>query len=166
MIKELYVDGGVIASNPSVIGGTHAIKLIHDDGYTWGSSAAVSARVMGSMVTNNQTELLALLRGLQYLPDDWCGTVYSDSQVTLGRAFMGWKWTHIPEWMHELYREQRRRLVNWDQIKYVLLDGHPTKAQLQAGIGKRGHPVSIHNVWCDKACTEAGERFLAKIGRN
>ncbi len=168
MITELYVDGGVIASNPSAIGGTYAVRLIYDDGQVYGYSGVLSARNMetGGLVTNNQTEMLALLHGLSSLPDDWQGTIYSDSAVTLGRAFQGWKWTNIPEWMHEKYRKQRRNLIYWDQIKWVLLDGHPTRAQLIAGIGKRGHPVSEHNVWCDHACTEAGQRFLEEIGMN
>lgn len=166
MITELYVDGGVIGSNPSAIGGTYAVRLVYDDGHVYGYSGAVSATEMHGDVTNNQTEMLALLMGLRYLPDDFKGTVYSDSMVTLGRAFLGWKWTRVPGWMHRFYRDQRRRLINWDQIKWVLLDGHPTKAQLAAGIGKRGHPVSEHNVWCDRACTEAGQRFLEEIGAN
>lgn len=166
MITELYCDGGVIGSNPSAIGGTYAGLLVYEDGHVYGFSGAISAQDMGSDVTNNQTEMLALLRGLQKLPDDWCGTIYSDSQVTLGRAFLEWKWKNIPEWMHRLWRQQRGRLKNWDQIQYALLDGHPTKAQLTAGIGKRGHPVSVHNVWCDHACTEAGARFLEEIGKN
>ncbi len=166
MITELYCDGGVIGSNPSAIGGTFAWRAVHDDKHSITESGVIGADDMGTNVTNNQTEMYALLRGLSRLPDDWVGTVYSDSQVTLGRAFQGWKWHNIPEWMHKLYREQRRRLVNWDQIKYVLLDGHPTRAQLAAGIGKRGHPVSEYNVWCDNACREAGERWLDIIGTN
>jgi len=92
--------------------------------------------------------------------------VYSDSAVTLGRVFSGWKWKNIPVWMHKVYQEQRARLTYWSEIKYVQLDGHPTKAQLLSGIGKRGNPVSEHNVWCDQACTEAGEIFMAGIERN
>ena len=35
----------------------------------------------------------------------------------------------------------------------VLVQGHPTKAELENGWGtKRDLPVSEHNVWCDKAC--------------
>lgn len=121
---------------------------------------------MESPVTNNQTEMLALIVGLEQLPAGFRGTIYSDSQVTLGRVFMGWKWKNIPGWMHRRYQKQRARLLDWDEIKYVLLDGHPTKAQLQAGRGKRGHPVSEHNVWCDEACRKAGEAFMQQVGQN
>lgn len=165
-IIALYADGGVIGSNPSAIGGTYAYYLIHDDGREIGQAQVVTPAAMGSPVTNNQTEMLALLTGLKQLPVDFNGTIYSDSQVTLGRVFMGWKWKNVPSWMHRRYQEQRARFENWDDIKFVLLDGHPTKKQLEAGIGKRGHPVSKHNVWCDHECTRAGVAFLETINRN
>jgi ribonuclease HI len=166
MIKELYVDGGVIAVNPSPFGGTYAYRLVLDNGRFFSEGKVVTVSEMGGSVTNNQTEMLALLEGLKHLPDDWTGTIYSDSMVTLGRAFSGFKWKNIPAWMIKLYQEQRRRLIHWDQIKHVQLDGHPTKKQLEAGIGKRGNPVSIHNVWCDQACQEAGAKFMDAIGKN
>jgi ribonuclease HI len=114
------------------------------------------------VVTNNLTEMLAALKAINYVPADWAGRIYSDSQVTLGRLFMGWKWSNVPPAMHQVYQLLRRRLVNWERIEYVLLDGHPTKAELLAGIGKRGHPVSEHNAWCDEACRLAGEQFLER----
>jgi ribonuclease HI len=166
MITELYVDGGVIGANPSMIGGTYAYRLIDEEGVFLGRGHVLTTFQVGGPVTNNQTEMMALLEGMRRLPDHFAGKIFSDSQVTLGRAFMGWKWKNIPAWMHTIYQEQRARLTYWDDIQYVLLDGHPTKKQLELGIGKRGGPVSVHNVWCDTACREAGEAFLAKIGKN
>lgn len=165
-ILSLFVDGGVIGSNPSMIGGTYAYRLIFEDGSNAGRGNVITPTEIGGPVTNNQTEMLAMLEGLKRLPDYWTGTIYSDSAVTLGRVFSGWKWKNIPTWMHQLYKEQRARLTCWSDIKYVQLDGHPTKAQLLSGIGKRGNPVSEHNVWCDQACTEAGETFMAGIAKN
>jgi hypothetical protein len=89
------------------------------------------------------------------------GTIYSDSQVTLGRAFLGWKWHNIPLWLYDRFGFVRKALVNWDKIEWVLLDGHPTKAQLAAGIGKRGHPVDKNNVWCDEMCQSLSAQFQA-----
>jgi ribonuclease HI len=161
-ITALYADGGVIEKNPSPIGGTWAwIQVDENDQQICHESWAITpAEMRTDVVTNNQTELLALLYGLERLPADFCGTVLSDSNNSLGRLFHGWKWNNIPQWMHERYRRVRKHLVHWDAIKPVLLDGHPTKAQLAAGIGKRGHPVSIFNVQCDKLCGEAAEKFL------
>jgi ribonuclease HI len=166
MITKLYADGGVVGANPSMIAGTFAFRLIRDDGDPIGFSKIVTPAEMGGPVTNNQTEMMALLEGLKRLPDYFTGTIFSDSAVTLGRVFDGWKWKNIPTWMHKIYKQERARLYYWDQITHVLLDGHPTKAQLIAGVGKRGHLVSEHNVWCDQACKQAGELFLAGVGKN
>ncbi len=160
MIAGVYADGGVIGKNPSEIGGTFAYRLVMIDNRCFGTGAVLTPDRTGGSVTNNQTEMLAVLTGLSKVPDDWSGTVYSDSMVTLGRIFHGWKWQNIPPWMHRIFTAQRARLTRWDGIKYVLLDGHPTKAQLATGVGKRGHPVSIHNVWCDQACREAAEAYM------
>lgn len=77
--------------------------------------------------------------------------------------FCGWKWNNVPQWAREQYQAARKRLFNWEKIKFVLLDGHPTRAQLAAGIGKRGHPVSIYNVQCDKLCGETAENHLRRL---
>jgi ribonuclease HI len=166
-IKSVYADGGVIGSNPSAIGGTYAYRLIEEDGqlgHYIDGAFVLTARENGGPVTNNQTEMLAVLSALELVPDDWAGILYSDSQVTLGRVFMGWKWANVPQFMHEKYKAIRARLTHFEDIRFTLLDGHPTKAQLQAGKGKRGGPVSEHNVWCDHACTGAGEKYLAEVG--
>ena len=82
MIVALYADGGVIASNPSAIGGTYAYRLIRDDGHTIGQGQVITAIDMRGSVTNNQTEMLALLVGLKQLPCDFKGTIYSLRQIT------------------------------------------------------------------------------------
>jgi ribonuclease HI len=161
MIAELYADGGVIGKNPSPYGGTYAWRAVDETGRPIvGNVKIVTPDEMLGPVTNNQTEMLAVLNALQTVPYDWAGTLYSDSAVTLGRVFQGYKWSNFPQWVHHLYQLQRDRLENWSQIKWVQLDGHPTAEQLKAGIGKRGNPVSIHNVWCDKACGALANKWL------
>lgn len=163
-MNELYVDGGVVGANPSAIGGTYAWCLVENgERVIFGSHfiTAVDARV--DAVTNNLTEMLAMIKGLESLPDDWIGTVYSDSKITLGRIFWGWKWSNIPMGVHRRFQAVRSRLKNFEAFRYVLLDGHPTKAQLAAGVGKRGHPVSEYNVWCDEACKRVGLYALDQL---
>jgi ribonuclease HI len=160
-IIAIYADGGVIGANPSEIGGTYAYRLIKVSGEPIGFANVLPGKP-GAPVTNNQTEMLAIIRGLSKMPRDFAGTVYSDSAVSLGRLFKGWRWSNVPKFIHDEYRDQVMRLIFWDKISYVLLDGHPTAAQLAAGIGKRGHPVSEHNVWCDKACKMVGEKWIAQ----
>ncbi len=160
-MKELYADGGVIGRNPSKLGGTWAFRVLDNRKVVdeqVGTITPEAAKMPA--ITNNLTEMLAVVRGLASLPEDWVGTVFSDSQITLGRIFEGWKWTGIPLWLHHEYQAARKRLIHWDYIKYVRLDGHPTVAQLVEGKGKRGGPVSEMNVWCDKACGYAAKAFL------
>jgi ribonuclease HI len=164
MSNELYVDGGVVGVNPSYIGGTYAWRQVVDGEVIAEGShfiSATDARVQA--VTNNQTEMLAMIKGLESLPDDWQGNVLSDSRITLGRVFLGWKWSNMPSWVHRRFQAVRARLLHFDTLEHTLLAGHPTKAQLEAGVGKRGHPVSIHNVWCDEACRLAGEEGLQQL---
>ena len=164
-MSDLYCDGGVIGRNPSELGGTWAFCIVENNVRKVESSGYITPDMaVTEVITNNLTEMLALLKGLAELPKDWSGTVYSDSQVTLGRAFEGWKWKNIPMWMHATYQEQRARLVNWDRIEYTLLQGHPTRAELSRGIGSRGYPVSIHNQWCDKRCGEMAVKFMGVRG--
>lgn len=159
----LYVDGGMIKRNPSTIGGTWAyiIVALADGSIYKQDSGVVTPSDFGvPAVSNNQTEMYAMLQGLKALPVTSLVNVYSDSMITLGRINSGWKWTNIPPFMHEIYKAERKRLIAWPNYFFQLLDGHPTQAQLDYGIGKRGHPVSIHNVWCDEACRAQAEGFM------
>jgi len=159
----LYADGGVISRNPSTVGGTWAYRVLGQDDQVIEQQfgAIIPAEVDVSAITNNLTELYAVLLGLEVLPVDFSGSVCSDSEVTLGRLFWGWRWSHIPMWMHHRYQRLRGRFASWERITPVLLAGHPTRAQLAAGIGHGGLPVSVHNVWCDQACQQAGRIYLA-----
>jgi len=112
------------------------------------------------LVTSNQTEMAALLFALSRVPDTWYGHVYSDSKVSLGRLFWGYKWTNIPEMWMKGYEALRSRLVNWESIQQTHLDGHPNQMQLETGIGKRGNPVSVHNVACDRMCRYAAKLYM------
>jgi len=166
---QLFADGGVIGRNPSAQGGTWAFCLVDTDLFgmhTLERSGVITPAEAGlPEITNNLTEMVAVVRGLQSLPDRWFGIVHSDSQITLGRLFDGWKWKGIPPWLHTEFQKERARLVHWGSpvISPCLLQGHPTKAELDAGMGKRGYPVSINNVWCDKACGAEAEKFLKGV---
>jgi hypothetical protein len=149
----LFADGGVIGRNPSPAGGTWAYCLVDNDGNRYTErSGWISPKQVGTVaVTNNLTELLALVLGIEAVPDDWCGTVYSDSWVSLQRVFLAASLRNVPPWLVERLQtiQHSGRL---DSMRYVLLDGHPTRAHLDAGKGQRGAPVSIHNVWADQTC--------------
>lgn len=158
----LYADGGVIVVNPSPLGGTWAWCTVGADGARLTEAAGLlTPAEAGGPVTNNVTELLALVQGLEALPAGWAGTVYSDSWVSLQRVFLAARLQNVPAWLvrrlHELQRSGKLA-----PMSYVLLDGHPTRAQLAAGRGKRGNPVSEHNVWCDAACQRMARQFAER----
>jgi ribonuclease HI len=156
----LYADGGVIDRNPSPLGGTWAWCLVDslDVRLRTGSGVITPAEARLEDVTNNVTELLAVVRGLEALPDGWRGTVYTDSAVTIRRVFLHAPLRGVPTWLIERLRLQLQRL-DLSQSRYVLLSGHPTRDELARGVGRDGRPVSIHNVWCDRACQQAAQQW-------
>lgn len=163
MIVAVYCDGGVIEKNPSPYGGTFAFCAVDENGQRVYKRSDVlpNAYLQVDACTNNLSEMWALMAALEYLPQGWSGKVYSDSQITLGRVFWGWKWTNIPASVRERTMEAYRCL---GELEPVLLCGHPTQAELKAGVGKRGYPVSVHNVWCDLQCKKWAKYWLETYG--
>lgn len=162
-IVALYTDGGVIGQNPSGIGGTWAWCMVDAEGQQqrhasgWMSPADMQVDV----VSNNHTELLALVLGLEALDEGFTGTIYSDSWVSLQRIFLAAKLNNVPQWLIDRLQaiQKSGRLAS---VSYQLLDGHPTRAQLETGLGKRGNPVSKWNVWCDEQCSALAREVSAK----
>lgn len=159
-IVAVYADGGVILKNPSVIGGTWAFCAVDVEGNRVLEQSGVVPASEARPITNNQTEQMAIVKALEAMPDGWSGTVYSDSMIALGRVFSNWSGKNLPS---NVIERSKAALARMGHVKHVLLQGHPTKADLAAGIGaKQGFPVSIHNVWCDKACTQQAKDYLNK----
>jgi ribonuclease HI len=155
MIAGMFADGGVIGPNPSLIGGTWAWCHVDESGQRIAHASGIvrpflkDAECQPIPVTNNNTEMIALTRGLLSLPEGWSGTIYSDSRLALGWVFWGFKHEKVP--VH-LYQKAKSALGRLGSVEVVHLDGHPTVAQLQSGLGKRGNRCSEHNVWCDAEC--------------
>lgn len=160
-ITTLYADGGVIGPNPSSLGITWAYRACDaDDQLIYEQSGLWLCDERHPTLGNNFAELLAVVEALEGAPVGWAGLVCSDSQVTLGRVFQGWKLKEgVPPWLTKRLRDAQTR-VNLTSCQWRLLDGHPTMAQLATGRGKRGNPVSIHNVECDRQCQQIARAFL------
>lgn len=150
----LYADGGIIGPNPSPIGGTWAWCLVNDQNGRVASASGtlLQADVGLPAVSNNVTELYALILGCESLPTGWRGTVCSDSWISLQRVFRGAKLNNVPPWLCQRLGGLLKS-GHLAECSYELLDGHPTQAELTRGVGKRGHKVSEHNVFCDAECT-------------
>lgn len=162
-VTSLYADGGVIGRNPSAVGGTWAWVQVNADGEHVRTGSGIVTPIFHGLdlITNNLTELLAAVLGLESLPTGWVGTVYTDSQVTLYRITRDkTKWAGIPAVLVERTQAARKPLGAYT---VVLLGGHPTKAELAAGVRRDGFPCSPHNVWCDKACGVEGRNYLASL---
>ena len=120
-------------------------------------------------VTNNLTETLALLLGLEQLPDGWSGKARTDSLNAI-RVFQNYRdakkvkaqavW--LPLDLIARVAAVRDRLGKLD---FELLAGHPSKAdvaRMEAGekvIGDRGYPHCLHNHWADLACQAAWHTY-------
>jgi ribonuclease HI len=107
-------------------------------------------------VTNNYAEYAAVVHGLEACPEGANVCVHTDSMITLGRMLWGWAHNGLPT---RLVDRMQDAMVRLGTVTGVLLDGHPTKRELAAGKGKRGNPVSEHNVWCDQECTRLVRTF-------
>ena len=151
MIISIYSDGGTVGANPSLIGGTWAWCAVDEnDNRVLEASGFVEAN--SHPISNNYTEFLALLNALEAMQPNWSGLVYCDSQLTLGRFFHGWRNRNIPD---EFVFRAQKAVNRLGKVTPVLLSGHPSKGELKGGLSKSGRPVSHHNVYVDKLCSEA-----------
>jgi ribonuclease HI len=162
-IVALYADGGCILKNPSTIGGTWSWCGVDAQGNRVIERGGVVPATEARPITNNHMEQIAITLALEAMPDGWSGKVYSDSQIALGRVFKGWRIRNLPA---NVAQRSAAAVARLGRIEIALLQGHPTKADIARGIGaKRGLPVSIHNVWCDRECGRQAKAFLEKLER-
>lgn len=170
-ITHVWADGGVILKNPSDLGGTWAwCHTLTDLEAGWARNVGDWGYYTPSLfdqpaATNNVSELYAVVLGLEALPDGWSGTICSDSQITLERLRT---WTqppgvavalrNVPALLQQMVWRQVQRL-DWQNVRFLQLGGHPTRAHLASGTNSSGHRVSIHQVWCDAHCKAAADRF-------
>lgn len=156
---RLYADGGLVGTNPSKRGGTWAWYAVDGmDNRVESASGYVRPKDIGlPVVTNNVTELLAAVLGLESLPIGWNGTVYTDSIITFHRLRRSKKFVGVPEWLKERTLKARGCRL----FRVVLLAGHPSEKDLDAGHRQDGTPVSRWNVCCDEACKIRSREFEA-----
>lgn len=155
---KLFTDGGMIGKNPSADGGTWCYVaaddndcIVHrDDGVVTPDQFCMKA------ISNNFTELYAVLMGMTWLPEGWSGTIYTDSGVTKARLLRAKSFNGIPYNVLRSFLAERKRL---GAFKVILLGGHPTRNDLTCGCRKDGKPVHKLNVFCDKVCKALSLKF-------
>jgi ribonuclease HI len=189
IVPMLFTDGGCIGRNPSIHGGTWAYIILNahttprtlavpatppnpriKSGVVWpkGGKIIESAEFEEieqsffdrPYVTSNLTEFYAALTGIHelYRRDYRKIQLFTDSEVTASRltgekaAMKG-----LPANLVNHWREIQSSLA----LDILLLQGHPTKIELEAGVGKSGRVVSVWNKHCDTEC-----RRLANLARH
>lgn len=168
MIHSIYVDGGVIGKNPSYKGGTWCWCHVNPEGerVNWKCGIITPDDLGLTVISNNITELMAAIRGLESVPKSWEGTIYTDSSCTLSRLTKSNSFKGLPQWMIRRTVELRRNR-KWD-IKLVA--GHPNPEELTQGflLNRKNTKryVSEHNVFCDEQCTRIGSLYAQRLVEN
>lgn len=158
-VKAVYTDGGLVLKNPSPVGGSWAYRLVDSIDRLGGNVVKeFSGGRIQPEITNNTTEFIAAVLAFRQLPEGWSGLWLPDSEVTVTRLLYGGKGKGLSEDQIKWGRETMERM---GKIEVQLLGGHPTRKALASGFRADGKPVSIHNVWCDKACGEVNKKLLA-----
>lgn len=161
MGNVLYADGGSIGKNPSSLGGMWAWCEVVNGEQVRQASGILTIEAVGlPAVTNQVAELYALSSAVLALPDGWSGAICSDSLCALQRVFQRAKLNNVPPWLisrvGEAYKRYKKDL---GAVRFVLLGGHPTKAELERGFDSKGREVSEWNVWCDKECGRLAKEY-------
>lgn len=143
MIDRVYCDGGVILTNPSPHGGTWAWVMLDGDEHHCGSGVVLASDI-GQSVTNNFTEAYAAVQVLKGLPDDFAGTLFTDSRVTMCRLVN--PRAKMKGLTKQLVSDLRKQVGRHPRLRVELVAGHPTRDELFRGIGSRW------NVLCDRMC--------------
>jgi len=156
-IDEVYTDGGVIGRNPSKIGGTWAAVFIRGGEVLAERSGAILPSDIGmDDVENNITETIAILLALETLPIGWNGTLFGDNLNSIRRAEHPEK---IKAVVPKFIKDRMIAVRGILEPKFVLLGGHPTIAEVEAGVRADGKRVSKWNVMADKLCCRAAADF-------
>ncbi len=160
-----------LLENGNEIGGYDAhSELIHSD-----SGVVKGTDKRG--VTNNHTEQIAIIKAIEAMPENWSGTIYTDSRTALLRVQCDYQIHNLgfnrkvtsekglPPNISRRSKEAVQRLGK--RVKFVLLQGHPTNEELAQGWGnRRDLPVSKWNDLCDELCNEARDNYFKEKQRS
>lgn len=150
-IREVYTDGGIIGVNGrggSKRGGTWAWCGLDYDGNRVMEKSGVLLPdprypELKDGITNNHTEFFAFCNALRYLPDDWGGVIYTDSETCITRF---------------KNRKKRKAMRNtpkvWQEWFWKRLERMPYIVVKHV----KGHSGIAGNEWCDSECTRLAGR--------
>lgn len=156
-IDEVYTDGGIIGKNPSAIGGTWAVVFVRSGELHGERSGVILPSDIGmETVENNIAETIAIMLALECLPIGWSGTLFGDNLNSIRRA----RDLKIKDAVPKFVKDRLLAVRQTVEPTFVLLGGHPTIAEAEAGIRADGKRVSKWNVRADKLCCLAAAEYL------
>lgn len=162
-MTDLYTDGGLLSRNPSSLGCTAAFVAVREGLVIEQMAWRMTCEDLGlSEVSSNTAELLAAIFALRWIGIEqpgWAGKLHTDSEVTATRLRRGqvglrWDMRGVTSRMNTWFRLAMAKVGKFEVIE---LGGHPTRADLAAGVNKYGLPVSRWNVLADKLCNRVKE---------
>lgn len=171
----VFTDGGVIGKNPSQEGGVSAYIVVRDEQPICHKAVVVSPgiHVSGEVVTNNDTETLAIIGGLRaampYAKEGETINLASDSFVALCRTKNGKPGKAYCERMHlKMQTTLDSMACRANDIRYHLLAGHPEEKGNSLLYGYKNKdgvawPSSHWNEKCDRMCNAAKEKHQAQL---
>lgn len=174
---RLYTDGGVAGKNPSPVGGSWA--AIFAGGFLGDQHITISGAVVPSdlgatyqVVTNNNTELIAIVRGLKHMVGFTKETrfetrkpihVYTDSRIAQGWMTGEYSTRMVPASVLKEMEEVAWLLSRIEvRVEYHLLAGHPTRQEIADGFKMKNgtkYPVAKENTDCDSECGKVCARL-------
>lgn len=171
----IYTDAGLLSHNPSEFGGTWAFVAVDEDDRKvfYKSGVTLTCNLKVHRVSNVVMEQIAIVRAMEAMPEGWSGMILSDCQPALIRVESDYDQTHgvsrFPAAENNLpksvSRRSKRAAARLGKVRFVLVQGHPNKKDLIAGVGSKSNlPVSKWNVWADQRCTEEKIKFREQAG--
>ena len=153
MIK-IYTDGSCIV-NPGP-GGWAAI-IVED-----GSERAVHGRQ--EKTTNNRMEMMAVIKGLEAVPESSEVAVFSDSQYVVNTMTRDWKRKANQDLWARLDAEKRKRSVKWEWVRGHA--GHPMNEKADALANREAHIEDGGNPGSGLThVDESGKARMVDVGR-
>ena len=165
--KKVFTDAGLLSGGRTLLGGMWGFCLVdeNDEVVTLQSGLMVPRDHEIATVEINLVETYAVLLALEYTVAQWpgwSGEVLLDNNNARKRFCEPSPWGGVPD---AIRLRCHAALKRCGPLRFTLLAGHPTPADLAQGFRVRSsgnpYPVSRHNVAVDLACCQERDAWQA-----
>jgi ribonuclease HI len=140
---KIYTDGAC-SGNPGP-GGWGAILIYK------GVDKEISGGELNT--TNNKMEMMAVIKGLEYLKESCDVEIYSDSAYVVDSVKKGWVYSWKKNNWIKSNKQQAKNIELWEKILY-LMEKHNVLF-----IKVKGHSTNEYNNRCDKLATDEAKKL-------